>query len=89
MMIKPEDVTQEQAWKFNDIMQDYERFNSTFWAAILNAAIEAGVVSPPCHVIRHDVGMYIHDPGYGRKIRVWPGKPPEEHPRAEHYKGQE
>jgi hypothetical protein len=91
MTIKPEDVTQEL------LELAMERFENAYWndvspeqvALFLQDAIDLGLVSPPCHVIRHDVGMYIHDPVYGRKIRVWPGKPPEEHPRAEHYKGQE
>jgi hypothetical protein len=84
MTIKPEDIPNSMVW-----VMFGETLTPQTIAGLLNEAIEAGVVSPPCHVIRHAVGMYIHDPGYGRKIRVWPGKPPEDHPRAEHYKGQE
>lgn len=51
-------------------------------AAILNAAIEAGLVSPPCHGIRHDGRLFMT----GGMVRLWPGKPEMSH--HEHWKGQ-
>jgi hypothetical protein len=85
-VIKPEDIP-------HDLIEDWIKDNVSrswpeFIARRLNAAIEAGIVSPPCHVIRHDDGI-VRDPGYHRNPRVWPGKPPEGSPNAEHYRGQE
>ena len=87
MTIKPEDVMQEL------VELAMERFENAYWndvspeqvALFLEDAIDLGLVSPPCHVIKHDDG-YVIDPGYDRRIRVWPGKPCG--PNSEHYKGQ-
>lgn len=76
-MIKPEDVPKE--------LLGQGRLSPGFAAAFLNAAIEHGIVSPPCHVIKTDRG-YVHDPGYKRHVRVWAGKA--FGPHVEHYSGQ-
>lgn len=51
---------------------------------ILNAAIEAGLVSPPCYTVRNLVtGQLFYDVG---QVQLRPGKP--EIPAHEHWKGQ-
>lgn len=55
-------------------------------AAIVESAIEAGLVSPPCHVLTRDSG-YVIDHGYDGAIRVWPGKG--HGANVEHYRGQQ
>ena len=84
--IKPEDISEEAFYACDgDLLHDFGLGNADL-ARILNAAVEAGIVSPPCHVIKHDDG-YVIDPGYERRIRVWPGKG--NGPNCEHYWGQE
>jgi len=51
-------------------------------AEILNAAIEAGVVLPPCHYIRHN-GKMVKVSG---RVRLWPGSPEMDH--HGHWKGE-
>lgn len=46
--IKAEDVTQNTVKDLVDVMYRHKMFNAEFWAAILNNAIDAGLVSPPC-----------------------------------------
>jgi hypothetical protein len=52
MTIKPEDISDEA---FDEMDGDYYSdfgMDKEDFAAILNAAIEAGVVSPPCYALR-------------------------------------
>lgn len=88
--IKPEDVSEvliswaedsvglgNGAWDCVDVQE--------LCAAIINAAIEAGLVSPPCHFIAYPSGMPVmYEPG--EPIQIYPGKCSEHHHR--HWKGQ-
>lgn len=76
--IKLEDVPEK-------IAKDFDWTPRSQIAAIINAAIEAGMVSPPCHVLTRS-GGYVIDLGYDGAIRVWPGKA--YGPNVEHYRGQ-
>jgi hypothetical protein len=59
MMIKPEDISDEAFDEMNgDYYSDFGMDKEDF-AAILNAAIEAGVVSPPCWVVRDGFGDIV------------------------------
>ena len=80
MTIKPEDVPKSVWSEYVDMHVPLFHL-----VAFLNDCIEAGVVSPPCHCIKHDDG-YVIDPGYERRIRVWPGKA--YGLNIEHWKGQ-
>lgn len=84
-MIKPEDISDDALNKMSREMWTDFHMDKIDAAKFLNAAIEAGLVSPPCHVIKTDRG-YVHDPGYKRHIRVWAGKA--FGPHVEHYIGQ-
>lgn len=77
MTIKPEGIPSELVLEL--------QLNETEISEVLNVCIEAGVVSPPAHCIKHDDG-YVIDPGNERKIRIWPGRP--ERPHHEHWRGQ-
>lgn len=83
--VKPEDIDDEA----------FEAMGGNYWAdfgmekeemaAIINAAIDAGLVSPPCHFIAYPSGMPVmHEPG--EPIQIFPGKCTEPHER--HWKGQ-
>ena len=85
--IKPEDVTQ------GILELAMERFENAYWndvtaqnvADFLEDAIDAGLVSPPCHFIAYPSGMPVmHEPG--EPIQIYPGKCSEPHHR--HWKGQ-
>lgn len=87
-MIKPEDIPPE-------LVEHYLRSCVTkSWtekiARDLNAAIQAGVVSPPCYCVRWDGELQTHDkacPGTGSiQPRVYAGKPFSHD--TEHYRGQ-
>lgn len=75
--IKPEDIP-------NEMMGDGRSEFCDFLAAILNHAIEAGLVSPPCHVKRH-LGE-LECQGGTINPQLFIGKPKEE--GDEHWKGQ-
>lgn len=85
--VKPKDISCEFAEVAKELFKEgYWSHNTRHHAAdFLNAAIEAGLVSPPCHVLTRD-GGYVIDPGYDGAIRVWPGKACG--PNVEHYWGQ-
>jgi hypothetical protein len=88
MTIKPEDISDDIAVDILLSAQDCA-FPPSVVAAILNAAIEAGVVSPPCHVVRDTVGKIVCTTVCGMKtnnIVVIQGKP--FRPNHEHWKGQ-
>lgn len=53
-------------------------------AATLSAAIEAGVVSPPCHCLRWDGELQMQD--FADVPKVFVGRPWSKD--TEHYKGQ-
>jgi hypothetical protein len=58
-MIKPEDITQQQAERFAELMDaDFGRFLNDYQAIpvdkFANALIEAGIVSPPVYAIQHN-----------------------------------
>lgn len=53
-------------------------------AAILNAAIEAGVVSPPCHCLRWDGELQMQE--FTDVPKVFAGRPWSKD--GEHYRGQ-
>ena len=60
-MIKPEDVTKEQAERFAELMDaDFGRFLNDYQAIpvekLANALIEAGIVSPPVWCFRYEDG---------------------------------
>lgn len=84
--VKPEDVPPELAKILLEWTSIVPRQARGKVAEMANQMIEAGLVSPPCHVIKHDDG-YVIDPRYDRKVRVWPGKA--YGPNVEHYWGQE
>ncbi len=82
--IKPEDVTLELRQDiakrlFDHCVREWEI------ASILNAAIEAGLVSPPCYFITYPSGMPVmYEPG--EPIQIFPGKG--DGPHCRHWKGQ-
>ena len=84
-VIKPEDIPEEigrTAWRIAVTSDKSGRRH--LLAATLNAAIEAGLVSPPCYTIRNQQdGKLFHDVG---QVRLRPGKP--QIPAHEHWKGQ-
>lgn len=83
-MISPEDIDNVVAEK---ILRDGLRmsFPNTMVAAILNAAIEAGVVSPPCRILRSRFGGLqpgIYKSDNEAQSHASPGD------SSEHWKGQ-
>lgn len=95
-MIKPEDVSNEMV----DQVEKIIAFHFEKWevgcdaggiaVAILNAAIEAGIVSPPCYCVRWDGELQMHNrsnPVTGLiNPMAYVGKPFSHD--TEHYRGQ-
>lgn len=91
-MIKPHDVPESLVENYAD------RFSLAYWdgakdehvAEFLNAAIEAGVVSPPCYCVRWDGELQTHSKACSStgliQPRVFAGKPFSHD--TEHYRGQ-
>ena len=80
-MIDPEHISDAVLQNFAEVCSNKKSMKA-YYAAILNAAIEAGAVSPPCHYIRHN-GKIATISG---RVRLWPGGPKMDH--HEHWKGQ-
>lgn len=83
-MIKPEDIPQslmDATFKHTESYTEAGQRRDI--AAILNAAIEAGVVSPPVFCVRQNGELYRYDTG---AIKVFSGKPWAHD--TEHWKGQ-
>ena len=83
-LIRPEDITKEQAEHFAELMDaDFGRFLHDYQAIpinkIANAMIEAGIVSPPVYCERYRDGRLKKTP-FGHMLVFTEGK--------EHWKGQ-
>lgn len=70
--VNPEDVTEHARMRIVNAINNSDRDFESEVAAILNAAIEAGLVSPPCKVARDNDGTLDKDSSCG-EIRVWIG----------------
>lgn len=82
-----EPLIQAIEWKCKHVRDKWDWIPySELIAAILNAAIDEGIVSPPCHVIRFDDGDYLTDADSQSQIYIGPGKGDGTH--CEHYRGQ-
>lgn len=82
--IKPEDVPASLVASLN-ACEGSDFMDAGQIAAIVESAIEAGLVSPPCYYIAYPSGMPVmHEPG--EPIQIFPGKCSNPHER--HWKGQ-
>lgn len=87
-MIKPEDVSSDLEDVINGLDGPTGYLDSEDIAAILNAAIKAGIVSPPCWVMRFNGELQQDANG---EPTVWPSRgldSPDGGISYEHWKGQ-
>lgn len=82
-MIKPSDIPDDLAEYVCTFADLSPKQGKGMVAAILNAAIEAGVVSPPVFCVRQNGELRKFDSG---EVKVFPGKPWAND--TEHWKGQ-
>ena len=81
-MIKPGDITNQMAatcWIYARGEGESMKWSIS---EILNAAIEAGIVSPPCYCVRWNGELQKHE----NMVKLYPGKPWAHD--TEHWKGQ-
>ena len=76
--IKPEDIVSETLRG--------QRLSADFIAAVLNAAIESGIVSPPCRVLRSKYGTLYPEVLYPSDDVAQSNASPGD--SSEHWKGQ-
>lgn len=84
--IKAEDVPEDLARQCYELSDAPESKSQIFVAAILNAAIEAGLVSPPCWIARASNGQLISGTVYPSKEHAENYKWSSDN--VEHWKGQ-
>lgn len=85
-MIKPEDISDEAFAKLSHVFCPDTGIDKDDFSTILNAAIAAGLVSPPCYCLRWDGELQMNRDTEPVTPKVFPGTPWAAD--TEHYQGQ-